>query len=93
MKEFSEKELARYNGKNGEPAYIAYRGSVYDLTGSFLWKDGNHEGFHNAGVDLTDAMEQAPHGGELIEKFPKVGTMRVRREKISRHSAKTSKII
>jgi predicted heme/steroid binding protein len=79
MKEFSEKELARFNGKNGAPAYIAYEGNVYDLIGSFLWKDGNHEAFHDAGVDLTDAMEQAPHGGELLDKFPKVGTMRLRR--------------
>jgi predicted heme/steroid binding protein len=76
MKEFSREELARYNGKNGSPAYVAYRGKVYDASGSFLWKDGSHQVLHNAGVDLTDAMEQAPHGGDVLEKFLFVGTLR-----------------
>lgn len=76
MKEFSKEELARYNGKNGRPAYAAYKGKVYDLSGSLLWKDGSHQVLHNAGVDLTDAMEQAPHGGDVLEKFPLLGILR-----------------
>jgi len=28
MKEFTKEELALYNGKNGNPAYVAYRGKV-----------------------------------------------------------------
>jgi predicted heme/steroid binding protein len=76
MKEFSKQELARYNGKNGRPAYAAYKGKVYDLSDSFLWNGGSHQVLHNAGVDLTDAMEQAPHGGDVLEKFPLVGTLR-----------------
>jgi predicted heme/steroid binding protein len=77
MKEFTEEELVRYNGKNGNPAYVAYDGKVYDVSASFLWKDGAHQVFHRAGVDLTDALEQAPHGGEVIEKFPVVGILRI----------------
>jgi predicted heme/steroid binding protein len=76
MKEFSKEELARYDGKNGRPAYAAYKGKVYDLSGSFLWHDGSHQVLHDAGVDLTDAMEQAPHGGDVLEKFPLVGRLR-----------------
>ena len=76
MKEFSKQELARYNGKNGRPAYAAYKGKVYDLSDSFLWNDGSHQVLHSAGVDLTDVMEQAPHGGDVLEKFPLVGTLR-----------------
>jgi predicted heme/steroid binding protein len=76
MKEFSKEELAQYNGKNGTPAYAAYKGKVYDVSASFLWKDGSHQVLHNAGLDLTDAMEQAPHGGDVLEKFPLVGTLR-----------------
>jgi predicted heme/steroid binding protein len=76
MKEFSKEELARYNGKNGRPAYAAYKGKVYDLSGSFLWNGGSHQVLHNAGKDLTDAMEQAPHGGDVLEKLPLVGTLR-----------------
>jgi len=76
MKEFSKEELARYNGKNGRPAYAAYKGKVYDLSDSFLWNDGSHQVLHSAGADLTDVMEQAPHGGDVLEKFPLVGTLR-----------------
>jgi len=75
LKEFSDEELRKYNGKNGTPAYIAYDGKVYDVSESFLWKDGNHEVLHNAGVDLTDAMKHAPHSGNVLEKFPVVGTL------------------
>ncbi len=75
MKEFSKEELARYNGENGVAAYIAYKGKVYDVSGSFFWKDGSHQVLHNAGIDLTDAMEQAPHGGDVLEKFPVVGIL------------------
>ena len=76
MKEFSKEELARYDGKNGRPAYAAFKGKVYDLSDSFLWNDGSHQVLHNAGVDLTDVMEQAPHGGDVLEKFPLIGTLR-----------------
>ena len=75
MRTFNEKELAKYNGKNGAPAYIAYNGKVYDVSSSFLWRDGNHQVIHNAGVDLTDSLEQAPHSADLLKKFPVVGTL------------------
>jgi len=73
MKEYSKEELARYNGKNGNPAYVVYKGKVYDVSASFLWKDGTHQVLHSAGVDLTDALEQAPHGRDVLERFPIVG--------------------
>ncbi|MCK4669522.1 cytochrome B5 [Candidatus Bathyarchaeota archaeon] len=77
MKEFTKEELAQCNGKNGTPVCIAYKGKVYDVSASFLWKDGAHQVLHNAGVDLTDALEQAPHGRDILEKFPVVGTLQV----------------
>jgi len=73
MKKFTEEELAQHNGKNGNLAYVVYKGKVYDVTGSFLWKNGIHQVLHEAGVDLTDALEQAPHGSRVLEKFPVVG--------------------
>ena len=66
MKSFSKEELARYNGKNRAPAYIAYKGKVYDVSASFIWRDGRHQVIHNAGEDLTDSLEQAPHSVELL---------------------------
>ena len=80
MKEFTEEELTRYDGRNGLPAYIAYEGKVYDVSGSFLWKSGNHQVIHNAGADLTASMKQAPHGDDLLKKFPIVGILRGARE-------------
>jgi len=76
MKEFTKKELAVYNGENGKPAYVAYKAKVYDVSSSFLWKDGNHQVLHSAGVDLTLALEKAPHGEGVLERFPVVGIMR-----------------
>ncbi len=76
MKEFTDEELVQYNGKNGNPVYVAYNGKVYDVSASFLWKDGEHQVFHRAGMDLTDALEKAPHGGDILEKFPVVGILR-----------------
>lgn len=75
MARFSKEELARYNGKNGAPAYIAYKGKVYDVSNSFQWRSGRHQVLHNAGEDLTDSLEQAPHGVELLERFPVIGTL------------------
>ena len=75
MKEFSKRELAKYNGRNGAKAYIGYKGKVYDVSASFLWKGGNHEALHDAGVDLTEAIDQAPHGEYVLEKFPVIGKM------------------
>jgi len=82
MKEFTQEELAQYNGKNGLPAYTAYKGKVYDVSGSFLWKDGNHQALHNAGTDLSAAMEQAPHGDDILDKFPVVGMLRAAHTKV-----------
>ena len=31
---FTEESLARFDGRDGRPAYVAYQGKVYDVTGS-----------------------------------------------------------
>ena len=75
MRIFTVKDLAKYNGKNGKPVYVAYKGKVYDVTNSFLWKDGRHQALHSAGTDLTIAIEQAPHSGEMLARFPVIGIL------------------
>lgn len=72
---FSQEELSQYDGKQGRPAFIACRGKVYDVTASFLWKRGEHQVLHRAGCDLTEALAEAPHGCDLLEKFPVVGVL------------------
>lgn len=74
-KDMMPDELASYDGKEGRPAYFAYGGRIHDVTGSPLWKEGNHVGRHLAGFDLTDALKQAPHGKEKVESIPVVGRL------------------
>ncbi len=74
MKEITLEELKSYNGKDGQPAYVAYMGVVYDVTESAMWGDGEHEAMHDAGLDLTEAHSDAPHD-EYIVDFPEVGRL------------------
>ena len=76
MRKFNKEELARYNGKDGAPAFIAFKWNIYDVSDSFLWREGRHQVLHNAGEDLTDSLEEAPHGADLLERFPVVGMLR-----------------
>lgn len=73
MQIFTKNELAQYNGKNGAPSFIAYNGKVYDVSDSFLWQNGRHQVLHTTGVDLTANLDQAPHGPDLLDKFPVIG--------------------
>ena len=57
MKSLSKEEFARYNGKNGAPAYIAHKVKVYDASTSFQWENGRHRVIHNAREDLIDSLE------------------------------------
>lgn len=68
-------ELAQYDGKNGNPAYIAVDGVIYDVTNVPQWKDGEHNGF-SAGNDLTDAIKNvSPHGVSKLKSVPVVGKL------------------
>lgn len=75
LRKFTKQELARYNGHDDTQAFIVYKGKVYDVSGSFLWQNGIHQVTHAAGNDLTNDLTQAPHGSDLLERFPVVGTL------------------
>ena len=53
MLELTLEELKQYDGKNGNPAYVAVDGVIYDVTNVAKWKDGEHNGY-SAGNDLID---------------------------------------
>ena len=74
IKKFTTSELARFNGKDGNPTYVGYKGKVYDVTESYQWGDGDHLG-HIAGQDLTAEMEIAPHGEDVMERMKVVGVL------------------
>ncbi len=71
----TREELARNDGREGRKAYVAVGGTVYDVTGSDLWKGGDHQGEHQAGADLTEELKKAPHVRSVVERFPVVGQM------------------
>jgi len=72
---FTLDELSQYDGKDGNPAYVAVDGVVYDLTNSAAWRNGKHNGF-NAGQDLTDEIKNiSPHGVRNLEGIPIVGKL------------------
>ncbi|RME68231.1 MAG: hypothetical protein D6778_02160 [Nitrospirae bacterium] len=73
-------ELVQFDGKEDRPAYVAYKGKIYDVSGSRLWKNGSHMRKHLAGFDLTEAMKQAPHGEDRILGFPEVGRLVTKHE-------------
>ena len=71
---FTKEELRKYDGSNGV-AYIAFEGRVYDISRSFHWKKGIHQVTHRAGYDLTDVLKKAPHGPDMLDRFPIVGEL------------------
>jgi len=73
VKEFTTEDLRANNGKDRPTAYVAYKGKVYDVSGSKLWKNGSHMRRHQAGNDLTAELSAAPHGPEILERVPELG--------------------
>ena len=73
MLELTLEELKQYDGKNGNPAYVAVDGVIYDVTNVAKWKNGDHNGY-SAGNDLTDIIKnKSPHGVKNLEGLPVVG--------------------
>jgi predicted heme/steroid binding protein len=82
--DLTAEELSQFDGKEGRPAYVAYKENIYEVTKGKLWKEGLHVSKHLAGMDLTDALRQAPHGEENITAMPLVGKLVALREKPAR---------
>ena len=71
---FTLDELAQYDGKNGNDAYVAVDGIVYDVTNAAKWQNGNHYGVQ-AGTDCTTAISRSPHGSSVLDGLLIVGTL------------------
>ncbi|OPY75435.1 MAG: hypothetical protein A4E65_03557 [Syntrophorhabdus sp. PtaU1.Bin153] len=76
IKEIDPEFLAACNGKNGNPTYIAHNGRVIDVSASTLWQGGLHMQRHSAGKDLTADINAAPHGLEVLDRYPQVGILK-----------------
>jgi len=71
---FTLEELAKYNGKNGNPAYAAVNGTVYDVTNNATWAAATHFGL-SAGNDLTNAFASCHAGQPVLNKLKVVGKL------------------
>ncbi len=76
MQEFEIAELEKFDGNEGGPVYVAYKGKVYDVTNSKLWRSGLHMKRHHAGQDLTADIQGAPHEPDVLDRYPQVGTLK-----------------
>jgi predicted heme/steroid binding protein/uncharacterized membrane protein len=76
MQEFEIGELEKFDGNEGRPVYVAYKGKVYDVTNSKLWRNGLHMKRHHAGQDLTADIQGAPHESDVLDRYPQVGILK-----------------
>lgn len=70
-KTFTLAELAKYDGKNGNLAYVAVDGNVYDLTTVFA---GGFHYSHFAGTELTNAF-YIKHAKSALQNYPIIGKL------------------
>lgn len=68
LKKYTQNELILNNGLNGVPAWISYKGYIYDASASPLFKNGKHYRL-KVGEDLTKYMEESTHLEDVLEKF------------------------
>ncbi|QEM02020.1 cytochrome b5 [Mucilaginibacter rubeus] len=71
---YTKSQLALRNGQDKPRIWVAYKGDIYDVTESRLWRNGKHYE-HWAGQDLTDELADAPHTETVFERFVKVGRL------------------
>jgi len=71
---FTRSQLALRNGQDRDEVWVAYKGLIYDVSASRLWKRGMHYE-HWAGQDLTEELPDAPHTESVFEKFNCIGRL------------------
>jgi predicted heme/steroid binding protein len=75
LPEYTRSQLALRNGQDKPEIWVAYKGYIYDVTKSRLWRDGKHYE-HWAGQDLTDELPDAPHTETVFDKFNCIGILK-----------------
>jgi len=75
LPEYTEDQLALRNGQDRPEIWTAYKGFVYDVSRSRLWRNGKHYA-HWAGQDLTPEMQDAPHTEHVFDKFTPIAKLK-----------------
>lgn len=75
LRYYKIEDISKFDGKNGNLAYVVINGTVYDVTSMRHWIDGSHYGL-SAGRDLTEYFETC-HKDEkdILKKLRIVGTI------------------
>lgn len=76
QREFTVEELAKYNGVDGKPAYVAVNGVVYDVSLEPTWGGATHFGLY-AGRDVTTEFIGCHGREEILRNLPKVGVFKI----------------
>ncbi len=79
-KAISDKDLRLFDGRYNRPAYVGYKGKIFDVTESRYWSNGEHFFRHYTGQDLTPSLQDAPHGEENILRRPLAGEIMDKRQ-------------
>ena len=75
LPEYTLQQLALRNGQDRDEVWVAYKGLIYDVKKSRLWRSGNHYE-HWAGQDLTEELKDAPHTAYVFDKFDVIGQVK-----------------
>ncbi|WP_161889074.1 cytochrome b5 domain-containing protein [Pontibacter russatus] len=75
LPEYTLQQLASRNGQDRDEIWVAYKGVIYDVRKSRLWRNGRHYE-HWAGQDLTEELSDAPHTDHVFDKFEAVGIVK-----------------
>lgn len=71
---FTLEELSKYNGINGNAAYVSVNGIVYDVSSVQAWAGGVHFGV-SAGSNVTENFITCHGASKMLEYLPKVGVV------------------
>ncbi len=71
---YTRSQLALRNGQDKPEIWVAFKGIIYDVSKSRLWRNGKHYE-HWAGQDLTHELKDAPHTQTVFDKFEAIGKL------------------
>ena len=75
LPEYTRAYVALRNGQDKPEVWVAYKGMIYDVSRSKLWRAGKHYE-HWAGQDLTEELKDAPHNENVFDKFKIIGMLK-----------------